>query len=230
MLTTPAVWYGICKRVLLSAFSRYSYNHRMMEHCKRVSVISKRHVKAAERRDEPVPNLMTAGVVGENEFDTHADTCCAGANWRYMAGTNEVCEVSPFLDSFPAVKEIPIARCCTVWTSPVTGHEYLLVGEQMLWFGTSMDHSLMNPNQMREYGIPVYDNPVGNDRIGIDMEDVFIPFDTTGTIVHFQSRVPTDWEMRHLPVILLTGERWDPATVQLGPGGQSREEREMWTI
>ena len=35
-----------------------------------------------------------------------------------------------------------------------------------------------------------------------DDGDVFIPFDTTGTIVSFESRVPTEFEMSNLPVIV----------------------------
>jgi hypothetical protein len=35
--------------------------------------------------------------------------------------------VTPFLDSYEPVKEVMVARCGTVWTSPNTGREYLLV-------------------------------------------------------------------------------------------------------
>jgi hypothetical protein len=98
------------------------------------------------------------GTIGGNEMDTHADTCCAGANWQLLDFTNEVCKVTPFLDSYELVKEVMVARCSTVWMSPNTGWEYLLVGNQMLWFGSEMDHLLINPNQICEYGIPVYDN------------------------------------------------------------------------
>jgi hypothetical protein len=96
------------------------------------------------------------------------DTCCTGANWRFLDFTNEVCKVTPFLDSYEPVKEVMVARCGTVWTSPNTGHEYLLVGDQMLLFGNQMDHSLINPNQICEYGIPMYDNPFSQSQFGID--------------------------------------------------------------
>jgi hypothetical protein len=154
-------------------------------------------------------------------MDTHADTCCAGANWRLLDFTNEVCEVTPFLDSYEPVKEVMVTRCGTVWTSPITGREYLLVGDQMLWFGSQMDHSLINPNQIHEYGIPVYDNPFSQSQFGIDCNDDFI--------VYFESRMPTDWKMRNLPIIMLTGEDWDPVNVGFG-NGRSREQAEMRTI
>jgi hypothetical protein len=162
-------------------------------------------------------------------MDTHADTCCAGANRQLLDFTNKVCEVTPFLDSYEPVKEVMVARCGTVWTSPNTGREYFLVGDQMLWFGSQMDHSLINPNQIREYGIPVYDNPFTQSQFGIDCNDDFIPFNTMGTIVYFESRVPTDWETCNLPIIMLTGEGWDPVNVGFG-NERSREQAEMQTI
>ena len=90
--------------------------------------------------------------------------------------------------------------------------DYLLVGDQMLWFGETLGHSLINPNQIHANGIPVYDDPFDHSNaFGVASDTVFIPFDTTGTIVHFKSRVPNDWEAKHLPVILHTGETWNPS-------------------
>jgi hypothetical protein len=108
---------------------------------------------------EVIPHPTVEGTIGRNEMDTHADTCCAGANWKLLDSTNKVCKVTPFLDSYEPVKEVMVARCGTVWTSPDTGHEYLLVGDQMLWFRSQMDHSPIYPNQIREYGLPVYNDP-----------------------------------------------------------------------
>jgi hypothetical protein len=30
---------------------------------------------------ESVPNDTVTGTIGRNEMDTHADSCCASANW-----------------------------------------------------------------------------------------------------------------------------------------------------
>ena len=87
-------------------------------------------------------------------MDTQEDTCCAGANWTPMHYTGEICEVSPFLNTYALVQEIPVARCCTVWIDDEV-KEYLLVGYNMLWFGTAMENSLINPNQIRAYGISI---------------------------------------------------------------------------
>jgi hypothetical protein len=71
--------------------------------------------------------------------------------------------------------------------------------------------------------------PFSKQQFGIDGNEAFIPFNTTGTIVYFETRVPMDWETRNLPIIMLTGEEWDPVNVGLGTG-QSREQAEMRMI
>jgi hypothetical protein len=89
-----------------------------------VYVMSKRSVKESKcSYGESVPNETVLGTIGRNEMDTHTDTCCAGANWRLLNFTNEVCEVTPFLDLYEPVKEVMVARCSTIWMSPNTGHE-----------------------------------------------------------------------------------------------------------
>ena len=164
-------------------------------------------------------------------MDTHADTCCAGSNWSLLETTGQFCEVSPFLSTYEPVSEIPLARCCTVWTDQSDSSEHLLVGDQMLWFGNQLPNSLINPNQLRAYGLIVNDDPFDHSRhFGIDSEHVFIPFDTTGTVVHFDTRVPTEWEKTHLPVILLTGEDWNPLEEVLRPSLSTREDFEMRII
>jgi hypothetical protein len=101
----------------------------------------------------------------------------------------------------------------------------------MLYFGTMMPQSLINPNQLRAYGHDVNDDPFNSTRVlGIESENATIPFDTTGTIIHFESRVPTEWEKNHLPIILLTGEEWNPTKEMLRPRRQSRESVEMRAI
>ena len=118
---------------------------------------------AAAQKDRTIPDATTPGHTAMNELDTHADTCCAGANWSLLEFTGQICEVAPFLDSYDPIQEIPIARCCTVRTSEDDSTEYLLVGDKMLWFETRLKHSLINPNQIRAYGLEVVDNPFKQD-------------------------------------------------------------------
>ena len=62
-------------------------------------------------------------------MNIHADTCCAGSNWTLMHYTGEIFEVSPFLNTYAPVQEIPVSRCCTIWTNDEI-KEYLLVGDE----------------------------------------------------------------------------------------------------
>ena len=139
--------------------------------------------------------------------------------------------VEPFLPTYKAMNEIPVARCGTVWTSPHTGNEYLLVGDQFLYFGMMLPHSLLNPNQIRAYNIEVNGNPFNEmDPIGMDCDDIYVPFDAKGTLVYFELRVPMDWEIKHLSHIHITGNRWNPMNDGVFPAGKSQEQMEMQMI
>lgn len=81
---------------------------------------------------------------------------------------------------------------------------YLLVGDQMLWFGTQLPSSLLNLDQLCAYGVDVND---------VQCDEAFIPCEMMGTIVHFktrvETRVPNEWEIKHLSILLLTGDEWN---------------------
>jgi hypothetical protein len=104
----------------------------------------------------------------------------------------------------------------------------------MLWSGTQLQHSLINPNQARSSGLQVHDNPFATSApFGIKFSGnggVFIPFDPMGTIMHFELRVPNDWEKVHLPVLPLFSDRWDPNDALQPQRTRTQEEIEMKTI
>jgi hypothetical protein len=105
-----------------------------------------------------VKNKTVDGFVGRNEMDSHADTSCAGANWKAIELTGLTCDVSPFTQDYDAVKDVPVATCATA-VADESGETIILVCHQMLYFGTSLPHSLLNPNQLRLGGTPVRDDP-----------------------------------------------------------------------
>ena len=76
----------------------------------------------------------------------------------------------------------------------------------MLWFGTALKNSLINPNQIRAYGLSINNDPFNANKLDIYTEELFIPFDTTGTVVHFESCVPTERETTYLTVILIRAD------------------------
>ena len=123
---------------------------------------------------------------------------------------------------YEAVNEIPVTGCGTVWTSPSMGQEYLLVGDQFLYFGTMFPHSLLNPNQIQAFDGDVNDSPFdATNSIGMDCEDAFVPFEMMGMMVYFETRVSTDWEIKHLPLIHITGDMWNLTDDVIFPTGKS---------
>ena len=88
------------------------------------------------------------------ELDSHADTCVLGANFIITSFTGRVCDVSPYSSSYKSIPDVPIASGATAWTNPETGETFILIIHEALWMSNHMPHSLINPNQLRAYGIP----------------------------------------------------------------------------
>ena len=78
-------------------------------------------------------------------MDSHADTCCAGTNFRMLAPTGTTCDVSPFDTTYEPRKNVPIATCAIVSTMS-DGIDYLLIGHEMIYFVNALPHLLINPN------------------------------------------------------------------------------------
>ena len=56
--------------------------------------------------------------------------------------------VYPFSASYDLMQDVNIATCLTAYIDEY-GRTWILVFNEGLWFGTSMYHSIMNPNQIR---------------------------------------------------------------------------------
>ena len=72
-----------------------------------------------------------------------------------------------------------------------------MVFHESLYYGTKLDHSLINPNQLRYYGIQYNDNPYNKEK-GLNItinNDLMIDMQSSGTKVRFETRVPTQSEM-----------------------------------
>ena len=144
--------------------------------------------------------------------------------------TGQNCSVSPFSASYDPMQDVQIATCLTAYQDEY-GRTWILVFNEVLWFGTTMDHSLINPNQIRTTGIPVSDDPFDTTRkLGIAHDKVFIPFSTDGTTVYFDTRVPTQREITECTHIVMTGDtEWDPQSVRLA-SVRTKEEEEIRMI
>jgi hypothetical protein len=64
-----------------------------------------------------------------NEIDNHADTICAGPNWKLLELSGEYCTVSPFSTDYQPKQNIPIAKCATTYTCPDSGDSVVLVAD-----------------------------------------------------------------------------------------------------
>jgi hypothetical protein len=93
-----------------------------------------------------------------------------------------------------------------------------------------MDHTLLNPNQLRNYQLDVHDNPFDRTKdLHIDTQsDLQIPLKTKGTVVYFNTWAPTRTEIDNNPHIQLSSAaEWDPSTFRFF--GSMEDEEEDYT-
>ena len=152
---------------------------------RRVIAGARRTISTIERTQ-----MTKAGHRARCEIDNHADTCCLGSNFLPLSFTGDLCDVSPYTDEYKPMTDIPICTGATAFRHPETGETFILIVHEALWFGDKLDHSLLNPNQIRSNGFPLSDNPFDTTReLGLELIDGLVPFNLAGTIVYFESFV-----------------------------------------
>ena len=164
----------------------------------------KRNRKKMDRFIDPLPC----------EIDNHADTTCFGKNFRVISFTSEVCSVSPYLSEYDSLEDIPICTAATA-VELDSGETIILQFGQGLWFGNRMEHSLINPNQCRSYGIRFCDDPTDEYRkLGMELSDDYVvPFSMKGTTCYFQSRSPSLSEIETCRTFQVSDpDNWDPTS------------------
>jgi len=75
------------------------------------------------------------------ELDTRADTIWVGKNCHILTLSGQTCNVSGFHQSFSSIKDVPVAQVATAITME-NGKTVVLVINEALYFGNSMDHYL----------------------------------------------------------------------------------------
>lgn len=155
-------------------------------------------------------------VVGNLELDTHADTCCLGANFIPILYTGEVCSVQPFSDTYSPMEDVPVVTGVTAYDDENTGFTYLLEFNQCLWMGDQLDHSLINPNQVRSHGLSLCDDPYDPHRpLGVVLPDSgeLLPFQIAGNIVLMKTRTPTSDELENCTnyIVMTSDAPWNPS-------------------
>jgi hypothetical protein len=151
------------------------------------------------------------------EMDLHADIIVLGRNCTILNYSGRECDVSPYNDSYESIKGVPIVTGATAWTSQVEFATYILVFHETLWMGDVLEHSLLNPNQLRHCGVWVQDNPYADVKLHLETEDggITIPTKAKGTTIYVPTRTPTDRELQECPhIIMSSNSEWNPRDPQ----------------
>ena len=167
------------------------------------------------------------------ELDSHADTIVLGSNCIILSHTGRECDVSPYTEAYNAITDVPIVTGATAWTCPETGDTLILVFHESLWMGDIMDHSLINPNQLRHYGLQVQDNPYDRVQMHLATEagEFYFPLQSQGTTIFLHTRTPTERELHECPHVQMTSKSpWDPHAVRFPDLPRSEEEGESQAL
>ena len=180
------------------------------------AVVSKRQIQSFTQfpKWEDPPAKTTA----ENECDTNANTCCLGKNFVVLTPTYRTADVYAYDTSIRPIEYVPIVSGATAYDDPITGDTYILVFNESLYYGKKLDHTLINPNQLRAYGLPLWDNPFDPmHALSIEVNSTLrIPLQAHGTKISFRTRVPTNDELTSCEHIQMTSAHpWNPSEVQL---------------
>ena len=177
---------------------RYMDHERFRAKANNLSEAAKPRINSTKRNDtgKYTYNESEPGTTANNESDSNADTCCLGSNFVPIEFTGRTADVFPYDKSYKPLLNVPIVNAVTAWKDPRSGETFILVINEELYYGTILEHSLINPNQIRHYGIGYWDNPYDEQRpLGIEVyDDLVIPMEFEGTKLQFNSYAPTDDE------------------------------------
>ena len=175
--------------------------------------ISKSHTNPKKRKI----SQQVSGKTAMNETDSNADTCCLGCKWTIYNYTTRSADVYSYDSSYEPIKDMPIVSGATAYTY-ATGMTYILIINEALYYGDKLDHSLINPNQIRHNNIGYWNNPYDQDNpLSIEIPDTLsIPLNTKGTKILFETRTPTTDELENCLKIELTSmNEWNPHTLDM---------------
>jgi len=182
----------------------------------------------ANTRGRLVASIRTSEEMW-TELDSHADMTCAGANCIVLESTQQVVDVTPYNKSrYEPETNIPIVKAATAYTDN-TGNTYIFILNQALYL-PDLDHSLLNPNQMRMNGVIVDDCPQhlsdpkrpSTHSIFFPELSIRIPLELGGVISRIRTRCPTNKELEHCLWLHLTSNlEWDPHSSSFTENEQS---------
>ena len=104
--------------------------------------------------EEPEP-----GNISVSDLDMNSDTCCLGSNFTVLQMTSITLDVYLYDPSYKPLYNVPIMSGATTVTDSVIGNAFIMVINEALYYGKKLNHSLINPNQLKFYETMVWDNP-----------------------------------------------------------------------
>ena len=151
------------------------------QRCRRLSrIVSSVRCAAASKAKRRPTLLPTEGCI---ELDSHADSIVLGTNCVILSHTGQSCEVMPYSDTYDTITNFPVVTGATLWTTPHDGDKFILILNEALWMGDTLQHTLVNPNQLRAYSTTVQDNPFAPSPLRFEPPTgPSIPLTTMGTV------------------------------------------------
>ena len=116
--------------------------------------------RAAKASKHQAPHAADnkVNIIGMCDIYIKIDTCCSGKNWRLLSTTGQLCDIKVFHNSYKAITNVPVGLYATSVVYD-DGTVYIIILNEALFFGNYMDHSLINQNKRRSFGIPVSNDP-----------------------------------------------------------------------
>jgi hypothetical protein len=92
------------------------------------------------------------------KLDSHANTCCGGANCLLIKFEGRMVTVAPYHDEYKPM-QVKIAMLATLWEDLMDRQLYILIIHEALYFGDHLKQTLLNPNQLQSNGLLIEDAP-----------------------------------------------------------------------
>jgi hypothetical protein len=193
-----------------SITSKSSAGRNMSQRNSNMSVVSTRSISIQS---------LESTFISHAELDSHADTCCIGKNAYIFHETSRMVDVSAFLSTLGQAQSVPIVSAALAYDHPYTYETFILIIHQALHFPT-MEHNLLNPNQLRLNNVQVYDcprflleNPTDlSHSIYFPNENLKLHLQLDGVISYLPVRKPSPEEFQNFHKLTLTYDNpiWDP--------------------
>ena len=149
-----------------------------------------------------------------------------GKNYVILKNTSRTPDVYAYVTSIKPLEGVPIVSKATAYDDLGTNTTYILVINEDLYYSNDLDHSLINPNQVRAYWIDLWDNPFDQQiflTIALN-DEVTILKKAMGKKILYKTRVRTELGMRTCQYITMPiPQAWKPSQVNLSETRQEQK-------